>query len=165
MVRGTSPISQVSQEFSESVTSKANSSVKCLVWFLWGHPRSIFSLSVSQDYLGCIIDCGDLPLKPEEVSTLFCNIEDIYEFNRWVSLFLVSVWVAAVSAEFVSNTITGLGPGLSHHEGQCADVCQEWVYTISDALQQTVPGLLLLIWNALQETFSQPFSRRNLSSF
>lgn len=35
-----------------------------------------------QDYLGCIIDCGQLPLKPEQVSTLFCNIEDIYEFNR-----------------------------------------------------------------------------------
>ncbi|KAA0701932.1 Pleckstrin -like proteiny domain-containing family G member 2 [Triplophysa tibetana] len=34
-----------------------------------------------RDYLGCIIDCGDLPLKPEDVSTLFCNIEDIYEFN------------------------------------------------------------------------------------
>ncbi|KPP68131.1 hypothetical protein Z043_113215 [Scleropages formosus] len=33
------------------------------------------------DYLGCIIDFGDLPLKPEEVSLLFCNIEDIYEFN------------------------------------------------------------------------------------
>ncbi|XP_051792484.1 pleckstrin homology domain-containing family G member 3 isoform X2 [Erpetoichthys calabaricus] len=37
--------------------------------------------SVVEDYLGCIIDCGDLPLKPDEVSTLFCNIEDIYEFN------------------------------------------------------------------------------------
>ncbi|XP_064856292.1 pleckstrin homology domain-containing family G member 3-like isoform X1 [Oncorhynchus nerka] len=37
--------------------------------------------SIVEDYLGCIIDCGDLPLKPEEVSTLFCNIEDIYEFN------------------------------------------------------------------------------------
>ena len=35
-----------------------------------------------QDYLGCIIDCGALPLKPEQVNTLFCNIEDIYEFNR-----------------------------------------------------------------------------------
>lgn len=35
-----------------------------------------------QDYLGCIIDCSTLPLKPEQVSTLFCNIEDIYEFNR-----------------------------------------------------------------------------------
>uniref|UniRef100_A0A8D2ZT69 Pleckstrin homology domain containing, family G (with RhoGef domain) member 2 n=1 Tax=Scophthalmus maximus TaxID=52904 RepID=A0A8D2ZT69_SCOMX len=34
-----------------------------------------------QDYLGCIIDCGVLPLRPEEVSSLFCNIEDIYEFN------------------------------------------------------------------------------------
>ncbi|XP_077962036.1 pleckstrin homology domain-containing family G member 2 isoform X2 [Gasterosteus aculeatus] len=37
--------------------------------------------SIVEDYLGCIIDCGSLPLKPEEVSTLFCNIEDIYEFN------------------------------------------------------------------------------------
>uniref|UniRef100_A0A8C8A026 Pleckstrin homology domain containing, family G (with RhoGef domain) member 2 n=1 Tax=Oryzias sinensis TaxID=183150 RepID=A0A8C8A026_9TELE len=34
-----------------------------------------------QDYLGCIIDCGALGLKPEQVSSLFCNIEDIYEFN------------------------------------------------------------------------------------
>ncbi|XP_043918011.1 pleckstrin homology domain-containing family G member 2 isoform X2 [Protopterus annectens] len=37
--------------------------------------------SIVEDYLGCIIDCGGLPLKPEDVSTLFCNIEDIYEFN------------------------------------------------------------------------------------
>ncbi|XP_053328612.1 pleckstrin homology domain-containing family G member 2 [Spea bombifrons] len=37
--------------------------------------------SIVEDYLGCIIDCGHLPLKPEHVSTLFCNIEDIYEFN------------------------------------------------------------------------------------
>ncbi|XP_026853467.2 LOW QUALITY PROTEIN: uncharacterized protein plekhg2 [Electrophorus electricus] len=37
--------------------------------------------SIVEDYLGCIIDCGDLPLKPTEVSILFCNIEDIYEFN------------------------------------------------------------------------------------
>uniref|UniRef100_A0AAY4EAJ2 Uncharacterized protein n=1 Tax=Denticeps clupeoides TaxID=299321 RepID=A0AAY4EAJ2_9TELE len=27
--------------------------------------------SIVEDYLGCIIDCGDLPLKPDEVSTLF----------------------------------------------------------------------------------------------
>ncbi len=47
-----------------------------------------------------------------------------------------------MSAEFVSKTMTALGPGLSHHEGQCADVCQARVYAISDALQQTVPGLL-----------------------
>uniref|UniRef100_A0A452GNX0 DH domain-containing protein n=1 Tax=Gopherus agassizii TaxID=38772 RepID=A0A452GNX0_9SAUR len=38
--------------------------------------------SIVEDYLGCIIDNGHLPLKPEQVSTLFCNIEDIYEFNR-----------------------------------------------------------------------------------
>ncbi|XP_037533830.1 pleckstrin homology domain-containing family G member 3, partial [Nematolebias whitei] len=37
--------------------------------------------SIVEDYLGCIIDCGVLPLKPDQVSTLFCNIEDIYEFN------------------------------------------------------------------------------------
>ncbi|XP_030400203.1 pleckstrin homology domain-containing family G member 2 [Gopherus evgoodei] len=37
--------------------------------------------SIVEDYLGCIIDNGHLPLKPEQVSTLFCNIEDIYEFN------------------------------------------------------------------------------------
>ncbi|XP_040903084.1 serine-rich adhesin for platelets isoform X3 [Toxotes jaculatrix] len=37
--------------------------------------------SIVEDYLGCIIDCGALPLKPDQVSTLFCNIEDIYEFN------------------------------------------------------------------------------------
>ncbi|XP_029475682.1 pleckstrin homology domain-containing family G member 2 isoform X2 [Rhinatrema bivittatum] len=37
--------------------------------------------SIAEDYLGCIIDCDHLPLKPEEVSSLFCNIEDIYEFN------------------------------------------------------------------------------------
>nr|XP_056701847.1 pleckstrin homology domain-containing family G member 2 [Euleptes europaea] len=38
--------------------------------------------SIVEDYLGCIIDCGQLPLKPEQVNALFCNIEDIYEFNR-----------------------------------------------------------------------------------
>ncbi|XP_077579446.1 uncharacterized protein plekhg2 [Stigmatopora nigra] len=37
--------------------------------------------SIAEDYLGCIIDRGALPLKPEQVSGLFCNIEDIYEFN------------------------------------------------------------------------------------
>ncbi|XP_024133068.1 serine/arginine repetitive matrix protein 2 isoform X3 [Oryzias melastigma] len=37
--------------------------------------------SIVEDYLGCIIDCGALGLKPEQVSALFCNIEDIYEFN------------------------------------------------------------------------------------
>ncbi|XP_061683115.1 pleckstrin homology domain-containing family G member 2 isoform X2 [Syngnathoides biaculeatus] len=37
--------------------------------------------SIVEDYLGCIIDCDALPLNPEQVSGLFCNIEDIYEFN------------------------------------------------------------------------------------
>ncbi|XP_072346032.1 uncharacterized protein [Scyliorhinus torazame] len=37
--------------------------------------------SIVEDYLGCIIDCEELPLKPDEVNTLFCNIEDIYQFN------------------------------------------------------------------------------------
>lgn len=70
----------------------------------------------------------------------------------------MSVWVVAVSAEFFSDTMTGLCPALSHREGQCADVCQKRVFAISDTLQQTGPGLLKLIWNALHETFSQPSS-------
>ncbi|XP_061137440.1 pleckstrin homology domain-containing family G member 2 isoform X3 [Syngnathus typhle] len=37
--------------------------------------------SIVEDYLGCIIDCAALPVNPEQVSALFCNIEDIYEFN------------------------------------------------------------------------------------
>ncbi|XP_072130541.1 uncharacterized protein [Mobula birostris] len=37
--------------------------------------------SIVEDYLGCIIDCGELPLQPDEVNTLFCNVEDIYQFN------------------------------------------------------------------------------------
>ncbi|XP_063168563.1 pleckstrin homology domain-containing family G member 2 [Candoia aspera] len=37
--------------------------------------------SIVEDYLGCIIDCGQVSLKPEQVGALFCNIEDIYEFN------------------------------------------------------------------------------------
>ncbi|XP_043533707.1 pleckstrin homology domain-containing family G member 1-like [Chiloscyllium plagiosum] len=38
--------------------------------------------SIVEDYLGCIIDSEELPLQPDEVNTLFCNIEDIYQFNR-----------------------------------------------------------------------------------
>ncbi|XP_028321151.1 pleckstrin homology domain-containing family G member 2-like [Gouania willdenowi] len=37
--------------------------------------------SIVEDYLGCIIECDALQLKPEQVGGLFCNIEDIYEFN------------------------------------------------------------------------------------
>ncbi|XP_051897508.1 pleckstrin homology domain-containing family G member 3-like [Pristis pectinata] len=37
--------------------------------------------SIIEDYLGCIIDASDLPIRPEHVSALFGNIEDIYEFN------------------------------------------------------------------------------------
>uniref|UniRef100_A0A3B3CJE0 Pleckstrin homology domain containing, family G (with RhoGef domain) member 2 n=1 Tax=Oryzias melastigma TaxID=30732 RepID=A0A3B3CJE0_ORYME len=49
--------------------------------------------SIVEDYLGCIIDCGALGLKPEQVSALFCNIEDIYEFNSLSSkLFSVCVF-------------------------------------------------------------------------
>uniref|UniRef100_A0A670YTY4 DH domain-containing protein n=1 Tax=Pseudonaja textilis TaxID=8673 RepID=A0A670YTY4_PSETE len=42
--------------------------------------------SIVEDYLGCIIDCGQVSLKPEQVGALFCNIEDIYEFNSSVSV-------------------------------------------------------------------------------
>ncbi|XP_069773218.1 pleckstrin homology domain-containing family G member 3-like [Narcine bancroftii] len=37
--------------------------------------------SIIEDYLECIIDASDLPIRPEHVSALFGNIEDIYEFN------------------------------------------------------------------------------------
>lgn len=149
--RGILPISQVSLEFCESLKKAKQIQVwKCLVWFLWGHQTQCFSVSLSQDYLGCIIDCGDLPLKPEEVSTLFCNIEDIYEFNRLVSSFFQSSGGQDVCLGgsgvcwffFFPDTMTGLCPALSHREGQCADVCQEQAFAVSVRLQQTVPGLL-----------------------
>jgi len=35
-----------------------------------------------QDYLVHIIDTRNLPIKPEQVCSLFGNIEHIYEFNR-----------------------------------------------------------------------------------
>ncbi|XP_075701040.1 pleckstrin homology domain-containing family G member 3-like isoform X2 [Rhinoderma darwinii] len=37
--------------------------------------------SIVEDYLGSIIDKHELPMKPEQVSALFGNIEDIYELN------------------------------------------------------------------------------------
>ncbi|XP_075048596.1 pleckstrin homology domain-containing family G member 3 isoform X2 [Mixophyes fleayi] len=37
--------------------------------------------SIVEDYLGGIIDQQELPMKPEQVSALFGNIEDIYELN------------------------------------------------------------------------------------
>ncbi|KAM9707718.1 pleckstrin homology domain-containing family G member 3-like [Menidia menidia] len=37
--------------------------------------------SIVEDYLAHIIDTGNLPIRPEQVSALFGNIEDIYEFN------------------------------------------------------------------------------------
>lgn len=40
--------------------------------------------AVFQDYLAHIIDMSNLPIRPEQVCALFGNIEDIYEFNRWV---------------------------------------------------------------------------------
>ncbi|XP_063296274.1 pleckstrin homology domain-containing family G member 3 [Pelobates fuscus] len=37
--------------------------------------------SIVEDYLGGIIDKQELPMKPEQVSALFGNIEDIYQLN------------------------------------------------------------------------------------
>ncbi|XP_078263385.1 pleckstrin homology domain-containing family G member 3-like [Rhinoraja longicauda] len=37
--------------------------------------------SIIEDYLAYIIDASELPIRPEHVSALFGNIEDIYEFN------------------------------------------------------------------------------------
>ncbi|KAJ8280703.1 hypothetical protein GJAV_G00057950 [Gymnothorax javanicus] len=61
--------------------------------------------SLVEDYLGCIIDCADLPLKREEVSALFCNIEDIYEFNSELLEDLErSPHVAAIAECFVERS-------------------------------------------------------------
>lgn len=38
----------------------------------------------AQGYLGKIIDAEEPVLRPEQVSALFGNIEDIYELSRWV---------------------------------------------------------------------------------
>uniref|UniRef100_A0A3Q3E7D8 Si:ch73-212j7.3 n=1 Tax=Hippocampus comes TaxID=109280 RepID=A0A3Q3E7D8_HIPCM len=40
--------------------------------------------SIVEDYLAHIIDTSNLPIRPEQVCSLFGNIEDIYEFNRYV---------------------------------------------------------------------------------
>uniref|UniRef100_A0A3Q2DW04 Mucin-5AC-like n=1 Tax=Cyprinodon variegatus TaxID=28743 RepID=A0A3Q2DW04_CYPVA len=61
--------------------------------------------SIVEDYLGCIIDCGALPLKPEQVSTLFCNIEDIYEFNRWEFLWFEFIFPHFQSEAFDIYTL------------------------------------------------------------
>ncbi|XP_008279632.1 pleckstrin homology domain-containing family G member 3 isoform X2 [Stegastes partitus] len=37
--------------------------------------------SIVEDYLAHIIDMSNLPIRPEQVCSLFGNIEDIYEFN------------------------------------------------------------------------------------
>ncbi|XP_041703502.2 pleckstrin homology domain-containing family G member 3 isoform X2 [Coregonus clupeaformis] len=37
--------------------------------------------SIVEDYLAHIIDLDNLPIRPDQVSSLFGNIEDIYEFN------------------------------------------------------------------------------------
>lgn len=41
--------------------------------------------TIFQDYLAHIIDTSNLPIRPEQVCALFGNIEDIYEFNRYVT--------------------------------------------------------------------------------
>ncbi|CAL8352168.1 unnamed protein product [Lota lota] len=56
--------------------------------------------SIVEDYLGCIVDWGSaLPLKAEQVSALFCNIEDILEFNSDLLEDLESSSHAAAIAE------------------------------------------------------------------
>ncbi|XP_039768182.1 pleckstrin homology domain-containing family G member 2, partial [Ornithorhynchus anatinus] len=38
--------------------------------------------SIVEDYLGCLVNSEHLELQPEQLDILFCNIEQIYEFNR-----------------------------------------------------------------------------------
>lgn len=51
---------------------------ECPVWGI-GANRDAW-----QGYLGKIIDAEEPVLRPEQVSALFGNIEDIYELSRWV---------------------------------------------------------------------------------
>uniref|UniRef100_A0A8C9Z5S7 Si:ch73-212j7.3 n=1 Tax=Sander lucioperca TaxID=283035 RepID=A0A8C9Z5S7_SANLU len=46
---------------------------------------------IVEDYLAHIIDQSEVSIRPEQVCSLFGNIEDIYEFNSEVLLFLSSV--------------------------------------------------------------------------
>lgn len=46
------------------------------------------NVGARQGYLGKIIDAEEPVLRPEQVSALFGNIEDIYELSRWVRLVL-----------------------------------------------------------------------------
>uniref|UniRef100_UPI00398EBBAC pleckstrin homology domain-containing family G member 1 n=1 Tax=Pristiophorus japonicus TaxID=55135 RepID=UPI00398EBBAC len=73
-----SPVASKPQEAGAKL-SHVDRVVREIVETEWAYVRDL--KSIVEDYLGCIIDCGELPLKPDEVNTLFCNIEDIYQFN------------------------------------------------------------------------------------
>lgn len=49
------------------------------------------TVAAVQGYLGKIIDAEEPVLRPEQVSALFGNIEDIYELSRWVLPVLLGV--------------------------------------------------------------------------
>lgn len=49
-----------------------------------GSPATGANVGARQGYLGKIIDAEEPVLRPEQVSALFGNIEDIYELSRWV---------------------------------------------------------------------------------
>lgn len=135
--------------------------------------HSFFLLCFSQDYLGCIIDCGDLPLKPDEVSTLFCNIEDIYEFNRWVLLCSAFIHILCpTSFFFPCLPLCALQSCLGQKQfGRCclggSSICIMW---LTQSLAQTVdscnekrqgPGCSqeerCFVFEPLQKTHSQPW--------
>lgn len=56
-----------------------------------------------QDYLAHIIDVSNLPIRPEQVCALFGNIEDLYEFNRWVTTTKTSDNILMVLLEIAST--------------------------------------------------------------
>ncbi|XP_060736164.1 pleckstrin homology domain-containing family G member 3 isoform X2 [Tachysurus vachellii] len=62
--------------------------------------------SIVEDYLAHIIDTSHLPIKPEQVSSLFGNIEVIYEFNSELlqSLEMCDSYPVAIACCFVEKS-------------------------------------------------------------
>lgn len=63
-----------------------------------------------QGYLGKIIDTEEPVLRPEQVSALFGNIEDIYELSRWVLPVPLGVTAAATLSHSSCHPVPSVPP-------------------------------------------------------
>ncbi|XP_056402043.1 pleckstrin homology domain-containing family G member 3 [Hyla sarda] len=92
--------------------------------------------SIVEDYLGGIIDKHELPMKPEQVSALFGNIEDIYELNSRLlqDLYSCSEDPVAVASCFVEK---------SHYFDIYTQYCNNYpnsVATLTECMRNKVLG-------------------------